>query len=299
MSRFFGRNYDLQLTTITGEVLTYKPPMEVRFAVDNSPQNTVASARISIYGISARARQLIQRYDTENKRYGTVVLKAGYGDDLGIIFSGQINNVEVTKDGVSTCLRIYCWTPGLEWHTTIFKTWGENTPVIDVLCDVAAAFGSDVEVIGDFSDIPPYPKSFNSGGRLCRDILDSMQASWGYHWRLTPTRAIITRNGAGRDWSSHDITAKNGMEGAPRWYASSMEVDIKLNHQIQPDDVVNVTSSFWTINFSGVYTTDLQGLPDQEKQQQTGHFNVLRTYHEGTLWGDTWKTTLISQWRTQ
>ncbi|EPV8936753.1 baseplate hub protein, partial [Yersinia enterocolitica] len=66
-------------------------------------------------------------------------------------------------------------------------------------------------------------------------------------------------------------------------------------HQIQPADVINVTSSFWTINFSGMYNTDLNNLANI--QQQTGQFNVLRTYHEGTLWGDTWKTTLISQWR--
>ncbi|CAI2056375.1 Uncharacterised protein [Serratia entomophila] len=88
------------------------------------------------------------------------------------------------------------------------------------------------------------------------------------------------------------------MEGVPRWYLSTMELDVKLNHQIQPDDVINVTSSFWTINFSGMYQSDLQGLSEIQKQQRTGRFNVLSTYHEGAFWGDTWKTTLINLWRT-
>ena len=82
-------------------------------------------------------------------------------------------------------------------------------------------------------------------------------------------------------WATHDITYKNGMEGVPRWYLSTMELDVKLNHQIQPDDVINVTSSFWTINFSGMYQTDLQGLSEIQRKQRTGRFNVLSTYHEG------------------
>lgn len=298
MSKYFDRDYELSVTAINGEVLTYRPPMEIRFAIDNSPQNANATARITIYGVSAKARDLIQRYDAQQKRYGNVVLKAGYKGNVGTIFSGRINNIEVMKDGVNTCLRLYCWTVGLEWNKSIFKTWGADTPAVEVLRDTAAAFGAGVEVIGDFSDLPRNPRPYPSGGRLCRDILNEMMSTWRYRWRLTPSRTVIIREGAARDWATHDITSKNGMEGVPRWYLSTMELDVKLNHQIQPDDVINVTSSFWTINFSGMYQTDLQGLSEIQKQQRTGRFNVLSTYHEGAFWGDTWKTTLISLWRT-
>ncbi|EKN4908407.1 TPA: hypothetical protein PXN31_003280 [Yersinia enterocolitica] len=295
MSSYFGRNYLLTITPVSGDELTYQPPLEIRFAVDNTPQNVDATARITLYGISARTRALIQRYDDKEKRYGNLILKAGYGDNIGTIFSGRIHNVEVVKEGVNTCLRLYCRTIGLAWNTTIFKTWGANTPAIEMLKDVAAVFGLDVEVIGDFSDLPRFATSYNSGGRLCRDILDSVKDDWKYYWMITPSRVLLAREGAARKWATHEITAKNGMESVPRWYLSTMEIDVKMNHQIQPADVINVTSSFWTINFSGMYNTDLNNLANI--QQQTGQFNVLRTYHEGTLWGDTWKTTLISQWR--
>lgn len=106
MSSYFGRNYLLTITPVSGDELTYQPPLEIRFAVDNTPQNVDATARITLYGISARTRALIQRYDDKEKRYGNLVLKAGYGDNIGTIFSGRIHNVEVVKEGVNTCLRL-------------------------------------------------------------------------------------------------------------------------------------------------------------------------------------------------
>lgn len=36
MSKYFDRDYELTVTAINGEVLTYRPPMEIRFAIDNS-----------------------------------------------------------------------------------------------------------------------------------------------------------------------------------------------------------------------------------------------------------------------
>jgi hypothetical protein len=297
MSKFFGRNYLLTVKTSSGETLTYAPPMEVRYMVDNFPQHTNATARISIYGISPRARELIQARDDEANFYGHVELVAGYEDNSGVIFTGRINSVQVSKDGVSTCLTLYCNSASEQWNTSSYQSWGENTPYQEVIHDLAARFGAPVEFIGDFSNLPVLHVGYNAGGKLCRDLLDQMKDFFSFYWIHTPTKTVISRIGAARDWVEHQISAMNGMEGIPRWYASSMEVDIKLNHEIQPGDVVNVTSSFWTLSFSGAYFTDLQNLAD--KQRKTGKFTVLRTMHEGSLWGDSWKTTVVCQWRQE
>lgn len=115
MSRYFDRRYHLEITTTSGEVLTYEPPMEIRFLVDNFPQHTNATASITIYGISSRTRELIQLRDDANNHYGRISLKAGYGEYVGIIFTGRINNVQVAKDGVSTCIKLFCSATATEW----------------------------------------------------------------------------------------------------------------------------------------------------------------------------------------
>ncbi|TNV22825.1 hypothetical protein FH968_01915 [Buttiauxella sp. B2] len=297
MSKFFGRSFLLTITTTSGEVLTYAPPMEVRYVVDNFPQHTNATAKISIFGISPKARELIQTRNDMGNNYGHVELVAGYEENAGMIFTGRINSVQVSKDGVSTCISLYCNSASEQWSALSFQAWGENTPYKDVIRDLAAGFGAPVEFIGDFSDLPVLLIGYNGGGKLCRELLDQIKNFFHFSWLHTPTKTVISREGAARDWVEHEISALNGMEGIPRWYASSMEVDIKLNHEIQPGDVVNVTSSFWTLSFSGAYFTDLQDLSD--KQRKTGKFTVLRTLHEGALWGNNWKTTVICQWRQE
>ncbi|EPK7771293.1 baseplate hub protein [Klebsiella oxytoca] len=295
MSKFWGRTYHLKVTTAGGEVLEYEPPLHINFFVNNFPQHTNATAKIAIYGLSSRARELIQVRDDEENHYGRVELSAGYEENNGIVFTGRINSVQVSKDGVSTVITLYCNSASAQWNAAIFKSWGENTPYLEIIRDIASGFGAPVEILGDFSDLPVLPFGRSGGGRLCRDLLDELKDTFGFNWLHTPTKIVISRDGAAREYVEHEINYRNGMEGVPRWYANALEVDIKMNHQIQPGDIANVTSSFWTLNFSGMYFTDLQDLANT--QRTTGKFNVIQTVHEGGLWGDTWKTTVICHWR--
>lgn len=297
MSRFFGRKYHLEVTTTSGEILKYDPPMEVRFAIDNYYQHTLGLARITIYGASARARELIQMRDNTEHNFGRVVLEAGYEDRCGPIFAGRINSVQVFKDGVNTCIRLNCSSVSTEWDSTSYQSWGPGTPYQEVIRDIAAKLGAPVEFIGDFSDLPILPFGTTAGGQLCRLLLDKIKRSFKFDWSHNTDRTVITREGASRDWSVHEVSALNGMESAPRWYADRLEVDVKLNNQFQPNDQVIVTSSFWTLNFSGAYHTDYQDLATY--QRKNGKFSLLQTSHEGAFWGDTWKTTLGCVWLPQ
>ncbi|MFC0227397.1 hypothetical protein [Serratia aquatilis] len=295
MSRLFNRNYELIVTASNGEILIYRPPMEMKFSITNYPNNTLAISQISIYGISARARDVIQIRGENGKGYGKVTLKAGYGDDLGVIFDGRINSVQVAKDGVSTYISLFCSNITSSWDNASFQAWGEGTPYIEVLRDLAANFGLPVEVVGDFSDLPRLPVGCNGGGQLCRDLLNSLKQHFRFDWMITPSKTILSRHGIAREGISYELSSMNGMAGVPRWYTDSMEVDIKLNYRIQPLDIVNILSDFWTLNFSGAYFTDLNDLAHM--QLKTGKFNVLKTRHEGALSGDIWNTTVICQWR--
>lgn len=294
MSRLFERDYKIEINTNHGEILTYTPPMQIIFGVTNKPENNTSLASITIYGVSSRSRALINTFDDKKFNYGSVVLYAGYKDDLGIIFSGVINSLEITKIGVNTCVKMFCTNNGMILpNTLINKTWGDNTSALEILKDTAATFGLPVEVIGGFSDLPNYPR----GLTVCqnsRDLLDIMRDDWRYSWWISNSRTIISRSGAAREHVIHKISASTGMEGVPRWYADQLEVDIKLTSKIQSGDVLDITSSFWTMNFSDAYFTNLQNR--MALQQSSGKFNVLSTMQGGDFWHDEWKTTIICLW---
>ncbi|MEN4050142.1 hypothetical protein P9A10_16080 [Serratia marcescens] len=294
MSKYFGRYFHLEVKTVGGETLTYKPPMEIRFAVSNFYQHSAGLARIVIYGVSARAREMIQIRNDAEHHFGFVTLQAGYEEQYGNIFAGRISSVQVFKDGVNTCIQLNCSSVGTEWDAASYQTWGDNTPYIDVIRDVAAMLGPPVEFVGDFSHLPILPFGASGQGKLCRLLMDMFARSFGFTWLHTSNRTVITRKGGSRSWSKHELSANSGMEGAPRWYADRLEVDVKMNHLYQPSDRIDITSSFWTLNFSGAYYTDYQNLYGY--QRRTGTFSLLNTSHEGSYWGDTWKTTLGCIW---
>ncbi|MEQ4511748.1 baseplate hub protein [Dickeya zeae] len=296
MSDIFGRTYNLQITAVDGTVITCEPPTQIRFMITNMPENQVATAQITIYGISAEYRSLMQRFDEQKQRYGTIKLSAGYDSLSGEIYSGQINSVEVGRDGVSVYIRLNCWSTDMWRDAVIGKTWGEKTPAVEILKDVAATLKVPVEMIGDFSGLPVFQHGYTLAFTSSRDFLYSKQVEWGYQCYITSNRITLVKSGASRG-ITHEISSENGMEGMPRWYQSEMEVDVRLDHTIQPGNILKITSDFWTISYSGMYTSAVNN--KLEKQLRTGKFRVLATSHVGDYWGDLWTTTTRCLWDSQ
>lgn len=294
MTRLFGRTYNLEITSAEGNKLTCEPPTQVKFLITNMPNNQVATAMIMIYGVSYQYRQFIQKFDKNSQRYGMVRLSAGYEESSGDIFSGQINSVEVGRDGASVYLRLNCYS--VMWSdATIGKTWGEKTQAIEILQDVARSFGPPVETVGNFSDLPVFNHGYTLPYTSSRNFLNAMKAAWRYDWLLSENKTTLIREGATRP-TIYEINSDNGMESFPRWYQKDLEVDVRLNHIIQPGDLIKIRSDFWTINYSGMYNTGLNDMANI--QRRTGSFRVLSTTHQGDFWNDDWRTMLRCQWST-
>ncbi|WP_165708333.1 phage protein [Pectobacterium polaris] len=292
MTRLFGRTYNLEVTSAEGNKLTCEPPTQVKFLITNMPMNQVATAMIMIYGVSDQYRQLIQKFDAARQRFGTVRLTAGYEESSGEIFTGQINSVEVGRDGVSVYLRLNCWS--VIWaDATIGKTWGEKTQAIEILQDVARSFGPPIETVGDFSDLPMFNHGYTLPHTSSRNFLNAMKSAWRYDWLLSDTKTTLIRDGATRP-TTYELNSDNGMESYPRWYQKDLEVDARLNHIIQPGDLIKIRSDFWTINYSGMYNSGINDMSNI--QRRTGSFRVLSTTHQGDFWNDDWRTTFRCQW---
>lgn len=290
----YDRDYTLTIRP-DGEnsPLVYTPPMQVKFTVINSANNSFATSLITIYGLSTATRNRIRKKDVQQKDFdgfGQVELSAGYKDMSTLIFVGKINYVEIGHEGPNLYTRLYCATKFTNWRDIdVNHTWGNSTPALEVMTDIASTFGLRTEINGDFSDVQPFVNGYSSSRKAYQE-LDDMGLHWGFTWRVTDTSVIITRKNATRNQTPVEISSKNGMEGTPRFYFDKTEVDIKLDGRLQPDDRIKVTSDYWSINYNAMYYTDLKNYP--QTIINTAIFKVLSTTHEGDYWGDTWKTTL-------
>lgn len=261
--------------------------MQIEFNINNQMDNSLATARITVYGVSEKTRKEI--YD----KYDKISLKAGYGYDIKSIFSGTIFNKEVGKNGVSTYIRFYCSTNNDETDKKyVSKSWGEKTPAIDVIKDVATSFDIEYEIVGSFDNLPTASKG-KSLWMYSRDALDQLSRIYDFNWSIdTRGVLIIRRNGAARSGVTHDISSFNGMDGIPRFYIDHVEMDIRMRPDIQPYDYVKVYSKYRSLNYDEMYFSN----SDETAKllaKNTKHI-VRAVHHKGNFWQDDWTTTIVA-----
>ncbi|HBA34838.1 MAG TPA: hypothetical protein DCZ12_11955, partial [Gammaproteobacteria bacterium] len=124
-------------------------PLQIEFEIDQTPNGFVSYAEITLYGVASFTKERIYREYTEAK------LSAGYVDNYGPIFKGNIVNVESGRDGANHWVKMYCRSGGVSWEDGyISKSFGPGTPQIEIIRAVAESFGYPVLIEGDYSGLP-------------------------------------------------------------------------------------------------------------------------------------------------
>ncbi|MGE4336211.1 MAG: hypothetical protein AB7E55_09585 [Pigmentiphaga sp.] len=286
MSKIFGRNY--RLTIKSGEdELVYEPPMQVRFSVDIWPGNAGGVSEITLYGASPDTRNAIYA------KFDSISLAAGYGERMGLIFAGDIINIETGRDGVDKYIKFYARPTGqAQAEAFVSKSWGANTPQIDIIREVAESLLLPVVFIGDFSDLPRALK----GRTVCTSsaaCLTELANLHGFTWFMGANRLMIIRVRDGvaataKPGEPHIISAETGMVGSPQVLIQGIEVKTKLDASIIPDDTVDVRADTRNFAFSGVYEHQMERNP----AGGDGLYRVLGVKHEGDFYGGAWDTSV-------
>ncbi|WP_233967587.1 phage protein [Pectobacterium polaris] len=287
----FGRDYLITISSSSGRgTLTFAPPMQVIFSVSHTPGNKTGKAKITIYGTSKGTR-----WDIFNK-YDTVEIKAGYQGNCGLIYRGQIFNRSTQREGVATTLTLYCFCNGKKMASAfIAHTWGENTPAIEIIRGTAATFGLPMEIIGDFSDLPPAIQG-KTLMAMTKDAMDALERIYDFKWWLKTDGVAIIRNGAEKPGKPKVIDINHGMEGIPRIYMNYVEVDVRLDHVITPGDVILVYSEHEQLGFSEMYRTNMQAYSRAFRNKS--RLVVESVDHIGNFWRDDWTTTITARMRS-
>lgn len=135
MSTKFGRNYLLTVELVDGTPLTIKLPFTIEFDITRNTLSSSNVAQIRIYNLSQKTRDLI-RYDfsnyTTNKK---ITLNAGYGDNLPIIFIGNITQAWSVREGTNFITTIESFDAGFAFVNSEIPptaTFKKNTPMRNV-----------------------------------------------------------------------------------------------------------------------------------------------------------------------
>jgi len=287
MAQYFQRVYQLDITLTDGLTRTFdgftNDPLQITFQIDQTPNAERSYAQITIYGVNRETRRAVY------ERADQVVLVAGWRDQYGEIFKGDIENVEIGRTGPDTFIRLYCQSGVVAFEqSTVFDSFGAGTSQETIIRSVAESFGFPVELIGDFSNLPPAIKgqTFASDSK---SIMRKLSRSFGFTWSIINNRTYVIKDEARRDAPPVRYTPANGIIGSPEINAKfGVDIDVLLNPIIRPWDQYTVESETAALSFNGIF------YQPKEFPQTIGESlnEVVSLSHEGDFYSDTWQTSI-------
>lgn len=131
----FNRRYELQVGTDDGKTLIVRLPFTIEFDITRNTLTSANVCQVRIYNLNKLNRNRL-RFNISNfgGPYRPIVLKAGYGDDLATIFSGNISAAWSVREGTNYVTQIECYDGGFAFvNGTTEKQFSAGTPTISVI----------------------------------------------------------------------------------------------------------------------------------------------------------------------
>ncbi len=291
MPRKLGRSARLRVTnlpSIVGVETINESGLRMTFDVLRTMDPAANAARIDIWNANAVTRGLITR-EIRRKRHlsfaeqlgvslnaeidlgpdqvpgiAGVELEAGYGNALGLIFTGTSQRGDSERQG-RTEWRTSIWAgddeTGLR-EGTLHKSYepgtGVTAVVVDLVRSMHASIGPvQVAVINGAFASDSYTETTFPYGHVCQGkSLPQLTEILSYidvRWSIQDGEFVVVRPDGTIPGPPVDVSTETGMVGRPRLRENAgLEVTHLLDHRFRPGGRVNLRS----LDFVGTYRID-------------------------------------------
>lgn len=249
--------------------------LKIAFDISKSISSTQNSAEIRIWNLSESTRNSI------GKELDDITLEAGYmppselggigyidfsgltsngravsssasvsGGNVGIIFKGQIRDVEHTRDGPDIITTLKSGEGDKAFRkATISKTFRAGTKVKDVVEDIYKQFEKEGISRGEWKfpdDMTDFKRPYSMCGG-CKREMDTLGRGKKFYWSIqNGTMEVIPHDGYVGGIAL--ITPQTGMIDVPAITDNGVKVSCLLNPEIRPGRRVRVESSVLEMN---------------------------------------------------
>ncbi len=255
MARLFGKVWRVQIDTLRFTELG------LSFSVEKSLRREPNKAVIQVFNLSADHRHQIEQLNTTRRRGPgriRLVLEAGYGDAMPVIFRGDL------RTGLSHKEEDGTWVTKLEGEdggravlwSRVSRSFPAGTPVTTVVRACAEAMGVGIgntdEAIAAVT-LESGGDSFTEGTVLsgrAPDELDGVLDSVGLTWSVQDGVLQLLQRGRALQQTAVLLTGRSGLVGTPQRAADgTVNVRCALHPDVYPGrqialDSVNVAGTF-------------------------------------------------------
>lgn len=229
MSRLFGRSYKLTLDDIEiegGGVGESRFGLDVKFKVESSTKAGPNKIDLDVYNLnpdhrSALLKQSGSQVSKKDRKPVPVQLEAGYEDDRGVIFRGELRNLVIKRDGGDFDISLAGSDAGYTMNVAnINRNFAPGTRVFDVVLACANELGVGVGNLAGFSDIsfPNLGSTFSEGYAINKSAdkaLTDLLFRGGLTWSVQRGVIQVKKNHRPVDGEVYLISPETGLVGTP------------------------------------------------------------------------------------
>ena len=217
------------------------------------------------------------------KKGSTFGLRAGYLNNIGFIFKGEIINVFREREGADTFTTIIARSDA-RTKKNMNESLGKNVKVYSLVNACANSMGytlvADKAALNALQD---YPNGFTLNGDA-RVHLDDLARAHEFEYVVENGSLIVVLKKDFRKGSIVQISRDKGMEGIPIITETGVDVNTRLNQKLKIGGRFEVKSDFKSFNFSGIYFKDVP------ETAGVGVYKVQKLEYTGDSHGDDWTT---------
>lgn len=211
MTGKLGRNYTLYVQNQQHVTLKVDPPFTLEFDIQRNVLSSANHASFRVYNLNANNRNQLRlnvdNYDIERE----IRLVAGYGDNLPVVFKGNLTQAWSVREGVNFITQLEAFDGGFAFKNGITaQQFPANTPQSTIIETLLASLpGVDVGAVGS------YPGSITRGNSYSGTTTDLLREITGGGFFIDNGKANCLGDSECLLGEIAVISAETGLLGTP------------------------------------------------------------------------------------
>lgn len=286
MTAQFDRICKLTVGDPKGEALDLSE-LRIRFGIINGDVQTPKTASIRVYNLAPETALRIRREFTQ------VLLQAGYGTNVAVIFSGQVKQVRIGRENATDTYVDILAADGDTAYNQAFvsKTLGAGWTPADwrkAALDAMAPYGITAGQMAELPDVRA-PRAMTIYG-LARDVLRTLCETYGMTWSIVLGQLQMLPIDGVLGGSLVELTSETGLIGMPQQTIDGIMVKCLINPQIRPGARIKLNNR--SIQEAAISTSETY-VDKRPSTDPDGDYKVWAVAMNGDTRGNEWYMDLV------
>lgn len=286
------RAYELIIGKSGGEGIK-TGELRISFKVKKGDTESPNEAKIRVWNLSDNTLQRAK------KEFDRVILQAGYQDNYGLIYSGNIIGKRVIREGgVDTILELTCGDGDDAYINAVMnKTLKAGAQPKDVIQEVQGSFGEYDVQNGDIPDLggqslPRGKVMFGMTRKYAREAAFTTDTSWS----IQDGKMTMVKHDSYLPGEAVVLTASTGLIESPEQSNDGIKVKCLLNPKLRVNGRIKIDNE--SIQEAGVgHKKHKKHKEDSDKPpaklDADGFYRILQIEYDGDSRGQDWYCDIV------